>query len=199
MKRGIDVVASLVLLVVLAPVLALTALVVRLDSSGPVLFRQRRYGHGLAPFTILKFRTMYADASPELHRLHFAWLAADAATVPGTLKKVIDDPRLTRSGGILRKWSLDELPQLVNVLRGEMSLVGPRPAIGYELDHYKPGDFERFEVRPGMTGLWQVSGRSELGVREMLELDRRYVRDWSLTLDLRILARTPRAAIRGSA
>ncbi|MEA2271336.1 MAG: hypothetical protein QOI98_44 [Solirubrobacteraceae bacterium] len=199
-KRALDVATSVALLIVLAPVLALLAIVVKLDSSGPVLFRQRRYGQGLAPFTILKFRTMHADASHDLHRRHIAWLAAGPDTgVPGRLKKVIDDPRLTRSGRILRKLSLDELPQLVNVLRGEMSLVGPRPAIGYELDHYSPGDFDRFEVRPGMTGLWQVSGRSELGVREMLELDVRYAREWSLMLDLRILGRTPRASIRGAA
>jgi lipopolysaccharide/colanic/teichoic acid biosynthesis glycosyltransferase len=146
---------------------------------------------------------MYADASPELHMRSFAELMADPTASPNgstnRLKKVVDDPRLTRSGRLLRKVSLDEIPQLINVLRGQMSLVGPRPAIGYELDHYRPSDFLRFDVRPGMTGLWQVSGRNELGVREMLDLDGRYVREWGLLLDLRILGRTPRAAIRGSA
>jgi lipopolysaccharide/colanic/teichoic acid biosynthesis glycosyltransferase len=199
-KRAIDVLGATILMIVLAPLFALIALAVRLDSRGSVIFRQRRLGHDLEPFMVLKFRTMRDDASPDLHRRHIARLAAEPSARPSrSLKKLVADPRVTRTGAILRRFSLDELPQLVNVLRGEMSLVGPRPAIEYELDHYTARDFDRFAVRPGMTGLWQVSGRSRLGFREMLDLDVRYVRTSSLLLDLRILARTPGAIFAGSA
>jgi lipopolysaccharide/colanic/teichoic acid biosynthesis glycosyltransferase len=199
-KRALDVLVSGLLLIALAPVLSIIALAVRLDSPGPVIFRQRRLGRDLEPFAVLKFRTMHHDASSELHRSLIAKLAAEPAVAPSrSLKKLVADPRVTRVGAILRRFSLDELPQLVNVLRGEMSLVGPRPAIEYELDHYTARDFDRFVVRPGLTGLWQVSGRNRLGFREMLELDVRYARQSSLVLDLRIIARTPVAVLAGSA
>jgi lipopolysaccharide/colanic/teichoic acid biosynthesis glycosyltransferase len=199
-KRGLDLVGATVLLLVLAPLLVMVSLAVKLGSGGPVLFRQPRLGRGLEPFTVLKFRTMRPDASPDVHRDHIARLAGGTAPAgPQRLTKLVEDPRVTGVGRVLRRLSLDELPQLVNVLRGEMSLVGPRPAIEYELDHYAATDFDRFLMRPGMTGLWQVSGRSELGFREMLDLDVSYVRHWSLALDAKILARTPFAVLRGSA
>ena len=199
-KRAVDVTAAVLLLVLLAPVLLAIALLVKLDSPGPVLFRQRRYGRDMEPFTFLKFRTMHHGASAELHRRYIEELATgqDSGRT-GELKKLTNDPRVTRVGGPLRKLSLDELPQLFNVVVGQMSLVGPRPAIEYELDFYEPRHFERFNVRPGLTGLWQVSGRSELGFREMLDLDVEYSRTCTPGLDARCLLRTPQALVRRAA
>jgi len=196
-KRGVDLVVAVVLLVLLVPLLVLVALVVRLDSPGPVLFRQTRQGLWRRPFTVFKFRTMDHGASAELHRRYIAQLAEGQVTAPAAdLKKLTADPRVTRVGGVLRKTSLDELPQLINVVRGEMSLVGPRPALDYELEHYRAEHFERFEVRPGITGLWQVSGRNRLGFHEMLDLDCEYARRHGPVLDAAILARTPLAVVR---
>jgi lipopolysaccharide/colanic/teichoic acid biosynthesis glycosyltransferase len=199
-KRSLDVAAALAALVALSPVLAALAAVIKYDSPGPVLFRQRRLGRDRVPFTLLKLRTMSVDASPELHQRLIAELAArpvDGRT--RELKKLTDDPRVTRVGAVLRRWSLDELPQLVNVLVGDMSLVGPRPALEYELDFYDAAHFERFDVRPGLTGLWQVSGRAELGFREMLGLDVEYVRRRGPATDLSVLARTPTALVHKTA
>ena len=194
-KRAVDVVAAVVLLVLLSPLLALIAVAVRCETSGPALFRQDRYGRGLWPFVVLKFRTMHHNASPELHRRFIAQLAAGGDDPGGGLKKLTHDPRVTRVGSFLRRTSLDELPQLVNVLRGEMSLVGPRPAVPYELAHYAPEHYARFDVRPGITGLWQVSGRSEVGFLEMLDLDAEYARTNGPKLDALIVLRTPAALI----
>ncbi len=189
-KRVLDVVLAVVLLVALAPALLVIALAIRLDTPGPLIFRQQRRGRGCLPFTMLKFRTMHDGVSSDAHRDYIAQLAA--APEDGTaLKKLTADPRVTRVGAFLRRTSLDELPQLVNVIRGEMSLVGPRPAIDYELDHYAARHFARFDVRPGLTGLWQVSGRSTLGFIAMLDLDAEYARTSSPALDGRILLRTP--------
>ena len=197
-KRVVDPVLAGLLLVVLLPIMVLIAILIRLDTPGPVFFRQRRHGKDREPFTLLKFRTMYDGVSPELHRKYVESLAT--AEVDGAgLKKLADDPRVTRVGRALRKSSLDELPQLLNVVLGDMALVGPRPAIAYELPLYAAADFERFDVLPGLTGLWQVSGRSELGFREMLELDVAYARDPSLRRDAAIMARTPLALVRGRA
>lgn len=199
-KRAIDLVVAVLLLVLLMPLLALLAVLVALDSPGPVLFRQTRQGLGRRPFTVFKFRTMRHGAAADLHRRYIAKLAREGDTAPaGELKKLTADPRITRGGRFLRKTSLDELPQLINVVRGEMSLVGPRPALDYELEHYRPEHFERFEVRPGITGLWQVSGRSALGFHEMLELDSEYARRQGPLLDAAILARTPVALVRNRA
>ncbi|HEV2771097.1 MAG TPA: sugar transferase [Solirubrobacteraceae bacterium] len=199
-KRGIDLVVALLLLLLLVPLLALLALLVRLDTPGPVLFRQTRQGRGRRPFTVFKFRTMSHGAAADLHRRYIAQLAQEGSTAPaGELKKLTADPRVTRAGRVLRKTSLDELPQLINVVRGEMSLVGPRPALDYELEHYRPEHFERFEVRPGITGLWQVSGRSALSFHEMLDLDSEYARRQGPLVDAAILARTPVAVVRGRA
>ncbi len=198
-KRGIDVVVAVVLLLLLTPLLALLALLVARDSPGPVLFRQTRRGLRRRPFTVLKFRTMSDGCAVDLHRCYIAQLVQEGAAPAGTLNKLTADPRVTRMGRVLRATSLDELPQLVNVVRGEMSLVGPRPALDYELEHYRPEHFERFEVRPGITGLWQVSGRNALGFHEMLELDSEYARRQGPLVDAAILARTPIALVRGRA
>jgi len=199
-KRGIDVALSVVLLLLLVPLMLLVALVIRLDSRGPVLFKQRRLGRDMKTFTVLKFRTMHAQASPELHRSFVAELCDPRSeSQQNGVKKLTNDPRVTRVGRILRTLSIDELPQLLNVLGGDMSLVGPRPALEYELEHYCQDHFARFKVRPGLTGLWQVSGRSSLGFTEMLELDAVYANDANLAEDLKILARTPLAAFRHAA
>ena len=197
-KRAFDFTASGLALVLVSPVLAVVALLIAVDSRGPVLFRQSRLGQGLEPFTVLKFRTMQASASDRAHREYIARLAAGEDDGDG-LKKLTVDPRVTRIGRLLRRLSIDELPQLLNVVRGDMSLVGPRPAIEYELEHYDPKHYERFSVKPGITGLWQVSGRNRLGFLEMLDLDVEYARTAGIVLDLKILAKTPLAAVRGAA
>jgi lipopolysaccharide/colanic/teichoic acid biosynthesis glycosyltransferase len=201
-KRALDVVLSAAALVVLAPCLALVALAVRLTSPGPVLFRQERLGLEGRPFTLLKFRTMRVDAGDAVHRAYVTQLLTQE-TPPtggaGGLYKLQDDPRVTPVGRWLRRTSLDELPQLVNVLRGEMSVVGPRPALAWEAALYRDVDHQRFQVLPGITGLWQVSGRSRLSMRQALELDVEYVRRCSLRLDLWILARTVPTVLRPEA
>lgn len=198
-KRAFDVIIATALLIVALPLLILIAGLVKLDSPGPVIFRQRRYGRRLEPFTVWKFRTMHDGASPEAHRQYIAGLAAGAHNGQAGLKKLTGDPRVTGLGAVLRRTSLDELPQLVNVLRGDMSLVGPRPALEYEFEHYAAVHFDRFLVRPGLTGLWQVSGRSLLGFEDMLDLDVTYARGCGPGLDAMILLRTPRAVLVGRA
>jgi lipopolysaccharide/colanic/teichoic acid biosynthesis glycosyltransferase len=194
-KRILDVVIAVLLLVLLSPLLLLIAVAVRCETRGPALFRQDRYGRGLWPFVVLKFRTMHDGVSPELHRRFIAQLATAGDDCGGGLKKLTRDPRVTRVGAFLRRTSLDELPQLINVARGEMSLVGPRPAVPYELVHYAPEHYARFDVRPGLTGLWQVSGRSEVGFLEMLDLDAEYARTNGPKLDAVIMMRTPAALL----
>jgi lipopolysaccharide/colanic/teichoic acid biosynthesis glycosyltransferase len=186
-------------LVALFPVLVVVAVLVRRDSPGPVLFRQVRYGRGVEPFTVLKFRTMTDGASSAVHRAFIERLARRDSSYAAGLQKLTADPRVTRVGRLLRATSVDELPQLFNVLMGQMAIVGPRPALDYELQHYAPEHFRRFDVKPGLTGLWQVSGRSRLGFREMLDLDVEYVRRSGLRTDLSILVRTPGALVRGGA
>ena len=193
-KRPVDFAVAAVLLILLLPVILLIALAVRISSPGPVLYRQRRVGRGLREFTMLKFRTMYTGVSETAHRAYISELVHGATTGEG-LRKLTDDPRVTGVGRFLRKTSLDELPQLVNVLLGTMSLIGPRPAIEYELEHYQALHYERFQVRPGLTGLWQVSGRAEVGFIEMLDIDVDYVRKASAVTDLGIAVRTPVAML----
>lgn len=183
-RRGIDIVGAIVVLVLGAPLLAVIALAIRLDSPGPILFRQTRVGAGGKLFQICKFRSMHKGAEAELERLR------DLNEVDGPIFKIQDDPRLTRVGRLLRHTSLDELPQLWNVLRGEMGLVGPRPPLPAEVSRYMEWHKKRLEVRPGMTGLWQVSGRSLLSFDEMVLLDIYYIENWSLWLDFKILLRT---------
>lgn len=202
-KRALDFVGSLMLLVALAPLLLLIALAVKLTSPGPVFFRQVRVGQLMRPFTILKFRTMSVTADHAIHHefvSRFIQAGTAAPQRPGTPEvfKITNDPRVTRVGGLLRKTSLDELPQLWNVLRGEMSLVGPRPPIPYEVKQYKTWHCRRvLEAKPGITGLWQVTGRSRTTFDEMVRLDIRYARTCSLSNDLKILLATPAAVIAG--
>jgi lipopolysaccharide/colanic/teichoic acid biosynthesis glycosyltransferase len=198
--RALDVVLSAVLMIVLTPLFALIALAISLDSRGPVLFRQRRFGRDQKPFVVTKFRTMHHGVDHDTHRTFVLGLiAGDHPERPngGPQFKMIDDERVTRVGRLLRRSSLDELPQLWNVLRGDMSLVGPRPPIPYEVEHYPPHWFARFAVKPGLTGLWQVSGRSDLALEEMVALDVEYARRRSLWLNLWILARTVPAVLSG--
>ena len=196
LKRGLDLLLGTVSLVVAAPFMALTAILIKLDSPGPVLFRQERYGTAGRRFQVFKFRTMRQGASDAAHRdLVRRMLSGDDHTTATKrdgkpVFKLVEDERVTRVGRLLRRTSLDELPQLFNVLRGEMSLVGPRPPLGYELELYDHWQFDRLEVRPGITGLWQVSGRNLLSYSQMCELDVQYVRNWSLWLDLKILFKT---------
>jgi lipopolysaccharide/colanic/teichoic acid biosynthesis glycosyltransferase len=197
-KRTLDIAFAALALLVLLPFLLLVALGIKLDSRGPLLFRQRRYGRHMRSFTVLKFRTMHDGVTAEAHRRYIASLAAgDEDEAPG-LKKLVDDPRVTRVGRVLRRFSLDELPQFANVLAGSMSLIGPRPAIAYEVEHYLPHHYERFVVRPGLSGLWQVSGRNAIGFHEMLDLDVEYTRNAGFTTDLRVFVRTPLAMFRGA-
>jgi lipopolysaccharide/colanic/teichoic acid biosynthesis glycosyltransferase len=209
-KRLMDLAASVILLVLLVPLLALVMVAIRLDGPGPILFRQERlrgrrtrvdgrWSWQLEPFTMYKFRTMQPTASDELHRRYMAaYLAGDEAEMAAlqpTQKldgsyKLEADPRVTRVGRVLRKLSLDELPQLWNVLRGEMTLVGPRPPLRYEVDQYEERHLGRLAGRPGVTGWWQVNGRCETSFEEMVELDLEYLERRSLWLDVVIIART---------
>jgi lipopolysaccharide/colanic/teichoic acid biosynthesis glycosyltransferase len=198
-KRGSDIAVALVMLACLAPVFLLVAIAIRLDSPGPVLFRQRRIGRDGREFTMLKFRSMSADATPDAHRAYINALATGAPpAAPGArgLLKLTRDGRITRVGAILRKTSLDECPQLFNVLAGAMSIVGPRPALAYELELYREEHFARFAVRPGITGLWQVCGRNRLDFYEMLELDVEYAGGYGVARDLGLILRTPWAVLR---
>jgi lipopolysaccharide/colanic/teichoic acid biosynthesis glycosyltransferase len=189
-RRALDLVVAVGALVVLAlPMLAI-AVLIRLDSPGPALFRQERVGLGSRRFTFLKFRTMHVGVSDApLRALIRRELAGEDASAAGSWK-LEADPRVTRVGALLRRTSLDELPQLLNVLAGSMSIVGPRPCLDWEAELFPPAYAARFAVPPGLTGLWQVSGRSRVGTLEMLELDLRYVRTRSLRGDLAILVRT---------
>ena len=196
-RRTLDLLVAGSMLLVLAPLLILVALAIRLDSGGPVLFRQRRVGRERREFTMFKFRTMLHDADPDRHRKYVQTLI-DGNDIPerGHLYKLSVDDRITRVGRFLRSWSLDELPQLLNVLRGEMALVGPRPVIPYEVEMYPEDYLRRFAVKPGLTGLWQVSGRNERTYDEMVSFDIQYAESASLFLDLRILAKTVPVVLR---
>jgi exopolysaccharide biosynthesis polyprenyl glycosylphosphotransferase len=187
-KRAFDLLAASALLVVLAPVFGVISLLVARDSAGGVFYRQERIGRNGEPFSILKFRSMCADADARRAEL--------TAGMDKGLFKLVDDPRITKVGKVLRRYSLDELPQLVNVLRGEMSLVGPRPALPSEVSEYDRRELRRLAVTPGLSGLWQVSGRSNLGWADGIRLDLYYVENWSMTQDLQILWRTVKAVLR---
>ena len=191
-KRGVDWCLALGLIVVALPVLLAIAIAVRLDTPGPVLFRQTRVGARGETFNMLKFRSMGVDAEQRLDQLA---AAADAGNT--VLFKMRHDPRITKVGGFLRRYSLDELPQLLNVLRGEMSLVGPRPPLPREVAGYERAAQRRLLVKPGITGLWQISGRSDLSWEQTVRLDLRYVENWTLALDALILVKTVRAVWRG--
>lgn len=192
-KRPLDLVIGSAATVALLPLIACLAVVVRLDSRGPVFFRQERLGRNGIPFRMWKFRSMYHDSDDRRHRAAAsAWFAAQPTA--GAYKSLAD-PRITHAGRFLRRTSLDELPQLFNVIRGDMSLVGPRPGIAYELSHYQPWYFERQRVKPGMTGLWQVSGRDRVSAEQMMTLDVRYVHERTIWLDFKILLATAPALL----
>lgn len=190
-KRILDIVVAVVGLAVLSPLLLIIALAIKLESRGPVFFSQIRTGVGGKPFRMYKFRTMIADADRLKKQLQHLNESGDAR-----LFKIKNDPRVTRVGRWLRKLSLDEFPQLINVIRGDMSLVGPRPFFPSDLLTYDPHHFERLRVLPGITGLWQVSGRSDiLDFEQVVALDSKYIRDWTIWSDMVILIRTPPAAL----
>jgi exopolysaccharide biosynthesis polyprenyl glycosylphosphotransferase len=188
-KRAFDLVVASILVAVLSPLLALVAVLIRLQDGGPVLYRQRRVGVNGTEFQMNKFRSMVVDAEARLADL------ATANEYDGVLFKIREDPRVTGIGRFIRKLSLDELPQLFNVLRGEMSLVGPRPPLVNEYEHYEQDTHRRLLVRPGMTGLWQVSGRSDLPWSEAVRLDLYYVDNWSMVIDLVIMIKTVKAVL----
>jgi lipopolysaccharide/colanic/teichoic acid biosynthesis glycosyltransferase len=195
--RLLDLIGAIALLIVLSPLLLLVALTIRLDSPGSPIYRQRRVGRNLEPFSVAKFRTMRVDAGADAHRRHVERMIAAGEREKRPMTKLEEDDRVTRVGSFLRRASIDELPQLWNVLRGEMSLVGPRPPIQYEVDRYPPEAFRRFAVRPGITGLWQVRGRSLLSFRQMIQLDAEYVERRSLPLNLKILLLTLPTVLHG--
>ncbi len=204
LKRGMDILGSLALLVLLSPVFFVIAAAIKLTSRGPVLFRQQRIGeHGTA-FTFLKFRSMYVNNDASQHKEYVRKLIAGQAAKQANgagegIFKLTNDPRITTVGNFLRRTSLDELPQFLNVLRGEMSLVGPRPPVPYEVEAYATWHRRRLlEAKPGITGLWQVQGRSRVGFDDMVRLDLHYARKCSPLLDLKILLQTPKAVIAGS-
>ena len=205
-KRVMDVIGGTLILVLCSPVLLGIAVAIKVSSKGPVFFRQRRIGQYGKPFTFLKFRSMYVDNDPSVHQEYVTQLIAGHAQLNPTngngngtgIYKLTNDPRVTRVGALLRRTSLDELPQVLNVLRGEMSLVGPRPALPYEVAAYQTWHRRRvLEVKPGITGLWQVSGRCRVKFDEAVRLDIRYAKNWSPWLDIKILLRTPRAVWSG--
>jgi len=193
-KRGLDIGLAVVLLVISSPIWLVAAILIKLTSPGPILFRQERVGARGAIFTCLKFRTMHHGASDEAHRELVSRMLSTrerSTTGDGQPYKVNGDSRVIPVGRWLRRTSLDELPQLINVIRGEMSIVGPRPPLAYEVDSYEDWQRERLGVRPGITGLWQVSGRNRLSYHEMVALDIEYIRSWSIATDLLIMISTP--------
>jgi lipopolysaccharide/colanic/teichoic acid biosynthesis glycosyltransferase len=200
MKRTIDLLGSLFALALLSPVFLAIGTLIKLTSDGPVFFRQTRVGQYGKTFTFLKFRSMYVNNDPKIHQEYVAQFITgnQAAEVGAPVFKIKNDPRVTRIGRFLRRTSLDELPQFFNVLKGEMSLVGPRPPLAYEVEKYDSWHRRRVvEVKPGITGLWQVNGRSKVTFDEMVRLDLKYARKWSIAMDLKILWLTPKAMLSG--
>lgn len=203
-KRALDIVLALLALVLLGPLMLVVASIVKFSSHGPVIFKQSRLGKAGVPFTFYKFRSMVVNVDDRVHREYMANLirgghgegaAADASLASYKMKA---DPRVTRIGKFIRMSSIDELPQLFNVLKGDMSMVGPRPPIPYEAKHYEPWHLRRILVaKPGITGLWQVEGRSRVTFSEMVRMDLRYIRDCSLALDLLLLVKTVGVVVRG--
>ena len=199
-KRALDVAISVLAIVVLAPVFMVVWIAIHLDSPGPAVFRQRRIGRDEKLFNCLKFRTLRHNADENVHReaIRRAWAKEPLSNDPDAPYKLTDDPRVTRVGRWLRRTSLDELPQLLNVLRGEMSIVGPRPAIPYELEYFLDWHHKRHIVKPGITGICQVRGRGRVSPEVMLEMDVEYAMNWTLWTDLKLIALTFPAVLRGS-
>lgn len=202
-KRAFDAIAASLGLLFLSPLVGIVAALVKLDSPGPVLFKQKRIGENGRPFEMLKFRSMRADADPEVHRAYVQRLIKENANLEDVSEggkcslKMERDPRITRVGRFIRKTSIDELPQLLNVLRGDMSLVGPRPPLPYEVELYEEWHKHRLDVPPGITGWWQVKGRNRVSFDEMIRMDLYYIENVSLWLDLKILFLTPQAVLSG--
>jgi lipopolysaccharide/colanic/teichoic acid biosynthesis glycosyltransferase len=192
-KRAVDIAGSLAMLLIFSPVMLVIAFLIPVTSPGPVIYAQRRIGRGGAPFTMYKFRSMDRDAHDSRH-LH----AHRNRHTTGPVFKVPDDPRVTRVGRVIRRLSLDELPQLLNVLRGDMSLVGPRPSLPEEFDQCNAHVRQRTLVVPGLTCIWQVSGRSDVDFLRWVDMDLEYIRTWTLRLDLKLLMRTIPAVFRGN-
>jgi lipopolysaccharide/colanic/teichoic acid biosynthesis glycosyltransferase len=190
MKRGLDIVLATIAIIVLLPLWLAAAIAIGVSSRGPVFFVQERLGRGQHAFVMLKFRTMYDGSGDAIHREFVTDVLTNGRIEDAPLQKLANDPRVTPVGRVLRRTSLDELPQLLNVLAGHMSLVGPRPALPWEAALFPPRHLVRFDVKPGITGLWQVSGRSELTMLQALDLDAEYVARRSTRLDLSILVRT---------
>ena len=204
LKRGLDIVGAVVAICLLAPLMLLVAATIATTSRGPIIFRQSRVGKGGSPFTFYKFRSMVADVDDSIHREYVASLIkkGDGEAVGPEGRRVIyklkADPRVTPIGRLIRKTSIDELPQFFNVLKGDMSLVGPRPPLPYEAAQYQSWHLRRvMTLKPGITGIWQVEGRSRVPFNEMVRMDLRYIRECSLTLDLKILFRTILVVVRG--
>ena len=193
-KRIIDIIGSLTGMVMMSPLFLFVFLLIKLLSPGPIFFKQERIGYSGKKFKFYKFRTMKPDIDTSLHEEYFAKLiesGANSECSGDPMCKIEKDPRIIPFGNILRKSYLDEIPQLYNVLRGEMSLVGPRPPIPYEVERYSSWHYERFECLPGMTGIWQISGKNRLTFKEMVRLDIQYSRELSIWLDFKILMKTP--------
>ncbi len=186
-KRGLDVASSGLLLLLCFPIMILTAIAIKISDPGPVFYRSKRIGRGGKPFHVLKFRTMYVDADKRVKEL---WAMNKHE---GPVFKIKDDPRITPLGKYLRKFSIDELPQFINVFRGEMSMVGPRPLHEYEVEKFDDYAMERLWVKPGITCYWQIMGRSNLTFEEWMELDHRYMQEMSLWTDIKIILKTPAA------
>ena len=199
--RAIDLIGAVLALLITFPIMVVAAIAVRVTSKGPVLFRQERVGRSGDRFSMLKFRTMRSGADAARHRRYVASLIRGPAREQGDagLYKLVDDERVTSVGRALRRLSIDELPQLLNVVMGDMRLVGPRPALSFEVELYEDWQLRRLSVKPGMTGLWQVSGRSRLTYQDMVRLDLSYIDSWSPLQDIRILLRTVPAIMRREA
>jgi len=196
LKRGLDIVGSLIGLVLFFPIIVFTSIAVKATSPGPIIFSQTRVGMKGKLFRFYKFRSMYWNSDDQIHRQYVTDLIKgnhkkiDQGSGATPFFKMNTDPRITRVGRIIRKLSIDELPQFINVLRGDMSLVGPRPSLPYEVESYKPWHLGRMEVKPGITGLWQVDGRSRTSFDDMVRMDLRYIQNWSFLRDAKILVKT---------
>ncbi len=196
-KRAVDIMVSLVVLLLALPVLVVTMIAIWVDTPGSPLFEQIRVGRDGEGFRLFKLRTMVSGNNDSDHHAYVTALIRGEAEQQGGMFKMAADPRVTRVGRVLRRFSIDELPQLWNVLRGDMSIVGPRPPLPYEVDLYSDRDWLRLRVKPGVTGLWQVTGRATMSFSEMVDLDIRYWESWSFRLELSILLRTPWVVVTG--
>lgn len=200
-KRILDIVFTLIIFIPLFIVIAICAVLIRIDSKGPIFFRQKRIGMNGIEFDMFKLRSMYVDSDDSVHRESIKYYI-NGAKLNGKVNsdhhyKLVDDPRVTRVGRFIRKYSIDELPQFINVLRGEMTLVGPRPPLPYEVEEYSPRDMLRLLGKPGLTGTWQVYGRSRVPFKKMVEMDVEYLREQSILQDLKLIVLTLPVMLRG--